>query len=116
MAVISHGPGGPHVVERVRRSVERTFAEGTATVRFVPWVAGSMSWSFDPDRPRGEGRGVLERRRNAMSKDDLERLDEQGMAAWNAQKAPEQSPITMKRWMPRRERKESIAISICCTM
>jgi hypothetical protein len=50
IALTSRGPDGPEVAARVRRSVERTFAEGTAAVRFAPWVGGSMSWSLEgPD-------------------------------------------------------------------
>jgi hypothetical protein len=44
MMLISRGPGGPEIVERVRRSVERTCAEGSAELGYVPWVAGSISW------------------------------------------------------------------------
>jgi hypothetical protein len=44
MSLAGHGPGGPEIVERVRRSVERTRAEGTAALGYVPWVAGSISW------------------------------------------------------------------------
>jgi hypothetical protein len=45
MTLISRGPGGLEIVERVRASVERTSAEGTAALGYVPWVAGSISWS-----------------------------------------------------------------------
>jgi hypothetical protein len=45
MTLISRGPGGREIVERVRASVKRTCAEGTAALGYVPWVAGSISWS-----------------------------------------------------------------------
>jgi hypothetical protein len=45
MTLISRGPAGREIVERVRASVERTCAEGTAALGYVPWVAGSISWS-----------------------------------------------------------------------
>jgi hypothetical protein len=45
MTLISRGSGGREIVERVRASVERTCAEGTAALGYVPWVAGSISWS-----------------------------------------------------------------------
>jgi hypothetical protein len=45
MTLISRGPGGPEIVERVRGSVERTCAEGNAALGYVPWSAGSISWS-----------------------------------------------------------------------
>lgn len=45
MTLISRGPGGREIVERVRASVERTCGEGTAALGYVPRVAGSISWS-----------------------------------------------------------------------
>jgi hypothetical protein len=45
MTLISRGPGGREIVERVRASVDRTCAEGTAALGYVPWVSGSISWS-----------------------------------------------------------------------
>jgi len=68
MAVTSHGPGGPEVVEHVRRSVERTLAEGTARLRFKPWVAGSMSWSFHGP----EGRIDFRQRRSQYPSGDTD--------------------------------------------
>jgi len=51
LALTSRGPGTAEVVQRVHDSVERTLAQRTARLRFIPWIAGSMGWRNE--RPAG---------------------------------------------------------------